>query len=104
MAACLTSNKFLIDQDYPMRNDLVEIIDSDEETDLTETENINVQYFTEENCKAIKENFADIFNDVMNKYNFETQVQYSLDFLKNRSQQLKGIVITRNGGRRHYRA
>lgn len=91
MLTAISEGEYVIEQEFPMRNELVEIIDSDEETTGTEVENEKV-YFSKENIEFINENFVEVFNDVLNKYRMEDQINYSVEQLKDKAKKLKGAL------------
>lgn len=79
----------LFDVTVPLRNDLVEIDDSDSED---ETDKRKEEYFSQETVQYINDNINSILEDTVNKYGFHKQMDNGIEFLKEKAKTVKSNI------------
>lgn len=79
----------LYKMEVPLRNDLVEIDDSDSDDDQNKEKN----YFDEETVKFLDENINTFLEDTMDKFEFDKQVEDGLKFMLDKVEKQKGMSM-----------
>lgn len=69
----------IFDIPVPLRNDLVEIDDSDSDDEENEG---STRYFSEENVEDLDKRIKEELESVLNKFEFEQQVENGLNYMK----------------------
>jgi histone-lysine N-methyltransferase SETDB1 len=87
LATELQAGNILCNVKVPIRNDTVEIDDSDEEEQET-----RVPQMDEDNCKFVEDNFERILSETMAKLNFESHAVKEADYLKSMKNTIKDSI------------
>lgn len=97
----LREGKFLADLERPVREECVEIIDSDEEEEDTDGAAGTVKTeeddeISEEAAGFILDNLPDIIVEMAEKYDLDGQVDYACDVIERRTKKVGGMFYTVN--------
>lgn len=84
LATALVKKDNIFDVKFPLRNDMFEIDDSDEED-----EDEGVVGFNEDCVAFLNEEFTKVLEDTLNKYELNKQVEDGIKYLKERSKPLE---------------
>lgn len=89
LALTATSGGNLFDIPVPLRNDLVEIDDSDSDEDQAKE---NDEFFSSEAVEYLNDNLNTILEATLNSYNVNKHLEDGVEFLKEKAKRLKSNV------------
>lgn len=87
LATKLKNKELLLEVDYPIINETLQIDDSDEEDDNVAQE---TEYISNENFKFISKHIDDILTTTLQNFNIEKQYKLESDYLQKENQNVKG--------------
>lgn len=82
LAQKMVDGDIVVDGDFPIRNDLIEV-DSDSDN---EANSDDLDYFEDEAYQFFKDNFDDVLQETIKKFNFDMQIESSIKLLKERAE------------------
>lgn len=88
LVVALTDKKPLLEVELPLRNDVVEIEDSDSDDEATED-----VHLSDETVQMLEEHFDSTMSAVLNKYDFDDQVEKAFNCLNKRCENINSRFL-----------
>lgn len=89
LTTSLRSGKLILECDYPIINETLQIEDSDEEEE-EDAEEKDMQYLDKENFDFISQNIDQVIQETLSKFKIEEHYKLETDFLKKESKKVEG--------------